>query len=748
MKSRTIAAVMVALMVGGVFLTCRPIVHDHGQKPIKHLPVRSGTANPVVALQTVQLVCPGVNGLTQINAGQIVFSTDPCYPVASASPLFQTVTNGPGPGFPAASSFVGGALCNGGDAGCYPFNVRDPPYGAAGDGAADDTGPIQSALTAAIAAGGSVLFPCGTYKTTSTLNVANASHVTILGTDRGCVTIRAATPTFDILTISGTSNYLTVRNITFKGSSVAHESVWGVLIPSSATVDHLTFDHNRFTGTNDGLLMEFATDSSATDNTFDGLVNDTGIDGNGYGIGPGLARNYIAGNHFTGPTRHDIYAGGGIHDTVITGNFTFQGGCNCSTPTCESIAVFSTDTEPPSTRDVISNNIIVQPCFTGIGVNVNVTDVQITNNVVLGAGGRASSTAGSIVLNGSCLPNNLAADAGGVENPERTVITGNSVTGYFGGAGIVVSCAGGSVISGNQVSSDLVQDGGGSEEGVRVLFNDGADGGGGNYVGENIIGGLAVVVHVNIADNGGGLPFPVNTQIGRNWSPQGSIIVSDNGHGTTTHVLTSQGSQWVDGGVKITNVAFGGGVLPEILGPPGFNLQIQSNTGEPVQVLTNNGTSASTWDTAGNQIEFGWFGVSGLASEPNSDSNIGCYTPNQNNCSVGSPANTDFVVNTNGGHEAARFSKTDQGAFFDAYVTTPGKVQTNIFTANSALNKGVITIGDAGTATIPTIDGGTGICTCSHDNFSQAAHPWSCSVAANTMTATGTWLDTLDYTCQ
>jgi parallel beta-helix repeat protein len=43
------------------------------------------------------------------------------------------------------------------------LNVKDPAYGAKGDGVADDTGAIQNALNAAAGTGGTVRVPAGTY---------------------------------------------------------------------------------------------------------------------------------------------------------------------------------------------------------------------------------------------------------------------------------------------------------------------------------------------------------------------------------------------------------------------------------------------------------------------------------------------------------------------------------------------------------------------------------------------------------
>lgn len=57
------------------------------------------------------------------------------------------------------------------------INVRDAPYGAAGDGTTDDTAAIQAALTAAVAGGVGcvVVMPIGTYLVSGTLTIATPS---------------------------------------------------------------------------------------------------------------------------------------------------------------------------------------------------------------------------------------------------------------------------------------------------------------------------------------------------------------------------------------------------------------------------------------------------------------------------------------------------------------------------------------------------------------------------------------------
>lgn len=64
-------------------------------------------------------------------------------------------------------------------------SVKDPAYGAIGDGSTDDTVAIQAAITAVRASGGGVLhFPAGTYKITSTLTTCDSVYFTGEGAGR------------------------------------------------------------------------------------------------------------------------------------------------------------------------------------------------------------------------------------------------------------------------------------------------------------------------------------------------------------------------------------------------------------------------------------------------------------------------------------------------------------------------------------------------------------------------------------
>jgi hypothetical protein len=67
-------------------------------------------------------------------------------------------------------------------AGIYPvFNVKDPAYGATGNGTTDDRAAIQVAVDACEAAGGGIVFfPAGTFAVSNTVTV-DSPHVVLMG---------------------------------------------------------------------------------------------------------------------------------------------------------------------------------------------------------------------------------------------------------------------------------------------------------------------------------------------------------------------------------------------------------------------------------------------------------------------------------------------------------------------------------------------------------------------------------------
>lgn len=117
------------------------------------------------------------------------------------------------------------------------FNVRD--YGAVGDGVADDTAALNSAINAFDAAGAGVLyFPAGVYLTTGALAPISAAGIvrgegTKLDVYESTV-VQSSSPTNSLFTV--TSNRLTFRDISIVNNSpILPTSGAGITVLGSGT---------------------------------------------------------------------------------------------------------------------------------------------------------------------------------------------------------------------------------------------------------------------------------------------------------------------------------------------------------------------------------------------------------------------------------------------------------------------------------------------------------------------------------
>ena len=95
----------------------------------------------------------------------------------------------------------------------YYINVKDPAYGAVGDGSADDTAAIQAAINALSTTGGIVWLPHGVYKISSPLNLANGS-VTLLGEGGQSTAIQPSSSFSGSQVIYITADFCSVRDLT------------------------------------------------------------------------------------------------------------------------------------------------------------------------------------------------------------------------------------------------------------------------------------------------------------------------------------------------------------------------------------------------------------------------------------------------------------------------------------------------------------------------------------------------------
>lgn len=107
------------------------------------------------------------------------------------------------------------------------YNVRNPDFGAAGDGVTNDTAAINAAISA-VPAGGTLVFPPGTYSTTGGHTISKAMRIEAEG-----ATLLAPSGTSNILTISSTSN-VRVYGLTIDGNYPTRTSGRGIVVTGSS----------------------------------------------------------------------------------------------------------------------------------------------------------------------------------------------------------------------------------------------------------------------------------------------------------------------------------------------------------------------------------------------------------------------------------------------------------------------------------------------------------------------------------
>jgi parallel beta-helix repeat protein len=128
-------------------------------------------------------------------------------------------------------------------------NVKDPAYGAVGDGTKDDTAAIQAAIDAT-PNGGICFFPQGTYL------VQSASPVILTG--RSGVSLAGAGAAVSTIKVSGTSAAQVVLNLTRRSDVTIHDlgfdasakkpTVSAIYASASDGQRNITIDHCRFVG--------------------------------------------------------------------------------------------------------------------------------------------------------------------------------------------------------------------------------------------------------------------------------------------------------------------------------------------------------------------------------------------------------------------------------------------------------------------------------------------------------------------
>ncbi|MBI1752402.1 MAG: right-handed parallel beta-helix repeat-containing protein [Acidobacteria bacterium] len=331
------------------------------------------------------------------------------------------------------------------------MNVRDAPYGAKGDGVADDTAAIQRAVDAVGGTGGTVLVPDGTYLVNavaqSSMGIRLRSSMTFrMSQGAALKAIPNGSDNYAILALNRVSNVNVVGG-TLLGERSAHQSSGGeggvgLLITgaqhvavegvtardcwgdgfyvsgasSDVTLCNVVSDHNRRQGLSITSVNGMAVRHSTFKNT-GGTEPEAGID-----VEPNSGDN-ISNVLITGCTLTNNAGGGFQCGTPFPGSATATG------------IVFDQNT-------VNGNGVNPVGGKYRQAVKVTVFDgVQVTNNQVLDNIGQ-----------GICL----------TDSATRTLVKGNTVKGtqsvsgdeYWTGAGILISTCAGSTVTQNTVANN------------------------------------------------------------------------------------------------------------------------------------------------------------------------------------------------------------------------------------------------------------------------------------------------------
>ncbi len=136
------------------------------------------------------------------------------------------------------------------------FNVKDPTYGAKGDGATNDTVAIQSAITSATTNGGIVYFPPGTYKHTG---LTVPSNITLQGSGYLVTILDCTSTTANGITLDGSARQVSIFDMKLHSSGAS--TGWAIS-GTGGVVGEFTIDRYMITGFKNGIDIWQATNST------------------------------------------------------------------------------------------------------------------------------------------------------------------------------------------------------------------------------------------------------------------------------------------------------------------------------------------------------------------------------------------------------------------------------------------------------------------------------------------------------
>lgn len=158
------------------------------------------------------------------------------------------------------------------------ISVKDAPFNAVGDAAADDTAAIQNAINAVSATGGIVFLPPGDYRLSSGISIT-ASDVTLQGAGEGATRLICTFESGDIVSIGdGTVNPNNCRVCHLSITSTISKVSGGAIVMRNAfncKADHFRLESNMYFGVVvDGGAGQFINyiDTFFIDSGYQGIV--------------------------------------------------------------------------------------------------------------------------------------------------------------------------------------------------------------------------------------------------------------------------------------------------------------------------------------------------------------------------------------------------------------------------------------------------------------------------------------------
>lgn len=334
------------------------------------------------------------------------------------------------------------------------FNVKDPTYGATGDGATNDATAIQNCMTAAGLVKGTVIFPAGTYRITSKLSVPRGVSLWGVGAGGSLITMDHATN--DTLewapAIAAGIVPQEVRNLTI---AVSQSNSGKVINIAGAAFSNVEF-YNCILGSSAGLNTGNTVTVGSAANTvlFDACVIFAGAAANSaitadqtncrveckntyfsLGIGAYNASGIILRNGSFTACRFDLSAtSSGTNIALVLDGAAGAGpkvtitGCEFTPGTSTSTAISVTNANEATTAVIESGNIFrtgFTTVFTGFAAQSNIP--SILSMTRQGLGKNITDNTASV---------NVLADQYGYTVLTRTSTAAQTVTTSLGGGGV------------------------------------------------------------------------------------------------------------------------------------------------------------------------------------------------------------------------------------------------------------------------------------------------------------------------